>query len=81
MCCHEKSGCQYPEKLKEKPEECSPEQITECRGDPPRIHLHVFAAILALVIFVAAMGILFSKKIEAESQEKTVKGSEERQRF
>jgi len=42
----------------------------------PRIHLRVFAAILALVIFVAAMGLLFSKKIEAESQEKTVKGSE-----
>jgi hypothetical protein len=25
--------CQYPEKLKAKPEECSPEQIKECHGD------------------------------------------------
>ena len=28
QCC-----CQYPEKLKGKPEECSPEQIKECHGD------------------------------------------------
>lgn len=46
-----------------------------------RIHLRVFTAILDLVIFVGALGLLFSKKIEAESQEKTVRGSEERQRF
>jgi len=26
-------GCQKPEKLKGKPEECSPEQIRECHGD------------------------------------------------
>ena len=25
--------CQYPEKLKTKPEECTPEQIKECHGD------------------------------------------------
>jgi len=25
--------CQYPEKLIEKPEECTPEQIKECHGD------------------------------------------------
>src|SRR4030043_2407672 len=25
--------CQYPEKLKGKPEECTPEQIQECHGD------------------------------------------------
>jgi ArsR family transcriptional regulator, arsenate/arsenite/antimonite-responsive transcriptional repressor len=25
--------CQYPEKLKGKPEECTPEQIKECHGD------------------------------------------------
>ncbi len=27
------SKCQYPEKLKGKPEECTPEQIKECHGD------------------------------------------------
>jgi ArsR family transcriptional regulator len=27
------SCCQYPEKLKGKPEECSPEQIKECHGE------------------------------------------------
>ncbi len=27
------SKCQYPEKLKTKPEECPPEQIKECHGD------------------------------------------------
>ncbi len=26
-------GCQHPEKLKGKPEDCSPEQIRECHGD------------------------------------------------
>ncbi len=31
----EKIGCQKPEKLKGKPEECSPEQIKECHGDDP----------------------------------------------
>lgn len=41
-----------------------------------RIHLRVFTAIPDLVIFVGALGLLFPKKIEAESQEKTVKGSE-----
>jgi hypothetical protein len=29
----EKSGCQHPEKLKGKPEQCSPEQIKECHGE------------------------------------------------
>lgn len=29
----EKTGCEKPEKLKGKPEECSPEQICECHGD------------------------------------------------
>ncbi|MCK4860095.1 MAG: hypothetical protein KAS87_06020 [Candidatus Omnitrophica bacterium] len=33
MCSHEKSGCQIQEKLKGKPEECSPEQIKECHGE------------------------------------------------
>ena len=27
------NGCEHPERLKGKPEECSPEQITECHGD------------------------------------------------
>ncbi len=26
-------GCRHPEKLKGKPEECSPEQIRECHGE------------------------------------------------
>ncbi len=26
-------GCQHPEKLKGKPEECTPEQIRECHGE------------------------------------------------
>jgi len=25
--------CQQPEKLKDRPQECSPEQIKECHGD------------------------------------------------
>jgi len=34
MCCAEKkSGCQCPDELKAKPEECTPEQIMECHGD------------------------------------------------
>jgi hypothetical protein len=31
--CDEKNKCQQPEKLEEKPEECSPEQVEECHGD------------------------------------------------
>ena len=31
MCC--KDCCEHPEKLEGKPEECTPEQITECHGD------------------------------------------------
>ncbi|MFC1919960.1 hypothetical protein ACFLWX_04135 [Chloroflexota bacterium] len=26
-------GCEYPERLKGKPEECTSEQIRECHGD------------------------------------------------
>ena len=35
MCCQEKSGCccQFPEKLKDRPEDCSEEQIKECHGE------------------------------------------------
>lgn len=35
MCCcnDKKEGCQTPEKLKGKPEECSAEQIKVCHGD------------------------------------------------
>jgi hypothetical protein len=29
----EKGGCEHPEKLKGKPEECTPEQIGECHGE------------------------------------------------
>ncbi len=29
----EKNKCQKPEKLKDKPEKCSPEQIRECHGN------------------------------------------------
>jgi hypothetical protein len=33
MCCAEKNpGCQCPDELKGKPEECTPEQIKECHG-------------------------------------------------
>ena len=28
-----KKDCEHPDKLKGKPEECTPEQITECHGD------------------------------------------------
>jgi len=31
--CDAKNKCQQPEKLEEKPEECTPEQIKECHGD------------------------------------------------
>lgn len=31
MC--EKNGCQKPDNLTGKPEECSPEQIKKCHGD------------------------------------------------
>ncbi len=31
--CECKKGCQNPDKLKGKPEDCSPEQIRECHGD------------------------------------------------
>ena len=33
MCCAEKkSGCQCPDELQGKPEDCTPEQIKECHG-------------------------------------------------
>ena len=32
MCGNKKNTCQYPEKLKGKPEDCSPKQIEECHG-------------------------------------------------
>lgn len=33
MCCKERQGgCQKPENLTGKPEECSPEQIRKCHG-------------------------------------------------
>ena len=31
--CEKKQGCQKPEVLEGKPEECSPEQIKKCHGD------------------------------------------------
>jgi len=31
--CKSSKGCQKPENLKGKPEECSPEQIKKCHGD------------------------------------------------
>ena len=34
MCCNERqTGCQKPENLTGKPEDCSPEQIHKCHGD------------------------------------------------
>ncbi len=33
MCDGKECGCQNPEELKGKPEECSPEQIKKCHGD------------------------------------------------
>ena len=32
MCCHNKSGCEHPERKQDKAE-CTPEQIQECHGD------------------------------------------------
>lgn len=33
MCCSTKgSGCQRPEELKGKPEECTPKQVKKCHG-------------------------------------------------
>ena len=32
--CEKRRCCQQPEKLKDKPEKCSPEQVKECHGDP-----------------------------------------------
>ncbi|MFW6108534.1 MAG: hypothetical protein ACOC8D_01845 [bacterium] len=31
--CGEKSGCQKPENLEGKPQDCSPEQSRQCHGD------------------------------------------------
>ena len=31
--CEENKGCQKPEVLEGKPDECSPEQIKKCHGD------------------------------------------------
>jgi len=31
--CEAEKNCEKPEKLKEKPEECTPEQIKQCHGD------------------------------------------------
>ena len=33
MCDKKDCGCQKPEELKTKPEECTPEQIKKCHGD------------------------------------------------
>ncbi len=33
MCNCKGKGCQHPEKLKDKPKDCTPEQIRECHGD------------------------------------------------
>jgi hypothetical protein len=33
MCCQEKGLCMLPEKLKDRPENCTPDQIKECHGD------------------------------------------------
>jgi len=38
MCCKENSKnkndcCEHPDRLKGRPEDCSPEQIRECHGD------------------------------------------------
>lgn len=36
MCqAEKKKRCEQPEKLKDKPEECTPEQIKECHGEVP----------------------------------------------
>ena len=33
MCQDHKHGCQKPDELKDKPEECTNEQIKKCHGD------------------------------------------------
>jgi len=33
--CERSHWCQKPEKLKGKPQECTPEQIRECHGERP----------------------------------------------
>jgi len=33
MCDKKKKGCQKPEELKGKPQDCPPEQIRKCHGD------------------------------------------------
>ncbi|MFP4268155.1 MAG: hypothetical protein ACLFQW_09195 [Spirochaetaceae bacterium] len=39
-CCDEekKNDCQKPERLQDKPENCSPEQIKECHGESEEEH-------------------------------------------
>lgn len=32
-CCNEKKGCEKPENLKGKPQDCTPAQIKKCHGD------------------------------------------------
>ncbi len=32
MCAKKSCGCQKPERLKRKPEDCTPEQVEECHG-------------------------------------------------
>ncbi len=32
-CCNEQQNCQKPENLKDKPENCTKDQITKCHGD------------------------------------------------
>ena len=34
--CQNTKGCQKPKELKGKPQDCSPEQIRKCHGDPTR---------------------------------------------
>ena len=37
MCfARQKNGCQYPDKLKGNPKDCTPKQIKECHGFPRR---------------------------------------------
>lgn len=33
MCDDKKCCCEHPDRLKGKPEDCTPEQIKECHGD------------------------------------------------
>jgi len=33
MCCREEKGCQKPENLKDKPSDCTPEQIRKCHDE------------------------------------------------